>query len=74
MNTIRVTTAWKGSGTPADPYRPALADDHPLSSWSDKTGGAPGVGTYSVEAVVAPAVLTAIQADPNYAGKVTVLA
>ena len=21
MNTIRVTTAWKGSGTAADPYR-----------------------------------------------------
>jgi hypothetical protein len=73
MNTATVLTPWKGSGTYADPYRPALADDHPVASWADLSGGnATTGGTYTIAIQCDDATLAAIEADPKYQGKITV--
>jgi len=74
MNTATVITGWKGTGTASDPYRPALAADHPVQAWSDATKSPGGQGaSYTVQVNCDDATLAAIQADPKYAGKVTVL-
>jgi len=72
-----VITPWKGSGTLRDPYRPQLCDDHPVQ-WSGQ--GAPsdaaikaGNATGTITIACTAATLTAIQADPNYQGKVNVI-
>jgi hypothetical protein len=74
MTTARVITGWNGTGTAADPYRPAVADDHPPQTWFDQSGNAPNTGPYTVQAVFDDATFTALQADPKYTGKVTVVA
>jgi hypothetical protein len=71
MNTATITTPWKGSGTYADPYRPALADDHPVAAWfaavaADPTRGQPFPITVSCD----DATLLAIQNDPKYQGQI----
>ena len=74
MNRVRILTAWAGSGTALDPYRPAVADDHPPHAWSDTTGADPrGGGTFTVEIQCDDATLQQINSDPRYLGKVTVL-
>jgi hypothetical protein len=74
MKTCTVLTGWKGTGTEADPYRPAVADDHRPLSWVDQSGNAPNSGPYTVQAVFDDATFLALTADPKYAGKVTVIA
>jgi hypothetical protein len=74
MNTLHILTAWTGSGTYGDPYRPALADAHAVASWVDLTGADPKLNQpYTIQAVCDDATLAAIQQDPNYQGKVTVV-
>ncbi len=74
MNTLRITTPWIGSGTYGDPYRPALADAHPVASWVDLSGANPKLNQpYSIQVTCDDATLAAIQQDPNYQGKTTVV-
>jgi hypothetical protein len=71
VNKIHVTTGWKGSGSLADPFRPAFADDYPGHlGWTDKTGGAPNVGTYTLEVLLDNPTLTAVMADLKYSASV----
>ena len=72
MNTVNIITGWHGSGTSQDPYRPALADDHPVTAWVDITNANPLLGgTYTIQVQCNDATLAAINADPTYAGKVS---
>ena len=74
MNRLQIITGWNGAGTSLNPYRPALADDHPVSSWVDKTNANPLLGgTYTIEAICDNATLAAIQADPRYNQGITIL-
>ena len=73
MKTVRVTTAWTGSGTRADPYRPKVADDHPFQNWEDVSGATPPTGSFSITGTLQDTDYTALLADPNYSGKVTLL-
>jgi hypothetical protein len=67
MNTARFMTAWKGTGTYADPYRPALPDDHPVASWSAATNADPTLGQpFPIDVVCDQATLAAILQDPKY--------
>jgi hypothetical protein len=72
-----ITSAWKGTGAPADPYRPNFQDDYPKNSWVDTSGTpvtailAGGATTVLMVTNLTPAQLSTIQADPRYAGKVT---
>jgi hypothetical protein len=74
LNTVRIVTPWYGTGTSLDPYRPALADDHPVTSWTDQSGANPKTGgTYTIQCQCTAATLAAIAADPKYAGNLTVV-
>ena len=70
MIRAQILTPWIGDGITA-PYRPALADVHPVESWSDVTGQdveqlVPTVNAYVIEVICSEAQLAAIEADPNY--------
>jgi hypothetical protein len=74
LNTAKILTPWNGSGASLDSYRPALADDHPVTSWTDQTGADPTKGgSYTIECQCTSSTLAAIQADPKYAGNITVV-
>jgi len=71
MNVAEIITPWIGTGTPADPNRPQLGDDHALSKWEDVTGQPsanlkPLPNLFVVRAEMTDAVLTAIEADSTY--------
>jgi hypothetical protein len=59
----RITTTWVGTGTFADPYRPAISALFNLCRWQDMTGATPSAtGTFDVEAVAADTVIGEIEA------------
>ena len=66
-----VQSAWAGSGTKADPYRPQVAVDYGLMSWSQASGTAPPGGIVNVSCQMHETDYQNIQANPTYAGKVT---
>ena len=64
-----VITAWTGSGTSDDEFRPQLEDHYPLITWEDVTGQLvpiPEPNLYTVRAVCAESTLAAIQDDSSY--------
>jgi hypothetical protein len=71
MKRIRVFTEWTGTGTEADPNRPAIADAFPISSFSDMTGQPsanirPSPNLFVAEIVCTEAVFAQIQASASY--------
>jgi hypothetical protein len=59
----RITTPWVGTGTFADPYRPAVGALFTLSSFQDITGVVPSAtGTFDVEVEAADTVISQIEA------------
>src|SRR5438067_74541 len=72
MSSSRITTGWKGTGTYADPYRPALPDDHPVASWVAVTDADPTLNQpFPIDVVCDQATLDAILQDPKYQGSVS---
>lgn len=74
---IRVLSKRKGTGTSADPIRPAIQDDFSGLTWVDYTNlagskGAASVGLMFVEINASPANIAAIQANPSY-GDVSII-
>jgi hypothetical protein len=66
MQRVRLSSAWMGTGTKADPYRPKFMTDHPTySALHNITGTAPG-GACSVDADLDDATYAAVMADPTY--------
>ncbi len=66
-----ILSPWIGTGSIADPNRPRVADDHPLISWTDTTGQpaqnlTPVPNLFVIEVEATAALITAIEADPNY--------
>jgi hypothetical protein len=66
-----IVSGWKGTGTYADPFRPAVVDDHGLTQWTMTSNAKGGVGNCPVEVETTRQKIDAIKADPKYAGKVT---
>ena len=54
-----------GTGTESDPYRPLVADEYVLLSWSDVTAQHPGYECV-IEAMVTAEVLNAIAEDKRF--------
>ena len=68
---FQVVTDFVGTGTEADPNRPAIGDDYALSKWEDVTGTpsasiTPASNTYVIQAEAAESVLDSIEADNDY--------
>jgi hypothetical protein len=67
-----IVTAYVGTGSGSDPYRPRLADAYPsIRSWQDVTGQSPTViypdpDAYSIEILCDEATLTALDADARF--------
>ena len=71
MIRARILTPWTGAGTTGDEFRPQLAADYQLASWTDVTGQASGnlpptPNLLTVEAMCTQAVLDAISLDARY--------
>jgi hypothetical protein len=66
MNRVTILTPWAGSGTLADPYRPAVMDHYPGHTWEDKARLPGGQGTPHIEAQLPDTVYQALVADPRY--------
>lgn len=64
----RIISPRVGTGTHLDPFRPSLADIHPVASWIDASGSDPAAvaGKVLIHAVVSAAVLAAIRADVRF--------
>lgn len=72
MIRARILTPWSGAGTTGDEFRPQLAIDYQLASWTDVTGQAsgnlpPAPNLLTVEVTSTQAVLDAIALDTRYA-------
>ena len=68
MIRLELMTSWIGSGTHADPYRPALADAYP-GTWRDTTGQPtilPEFNVVMIEVITDPATAAQIEADPRF--------
>ena len=68
MIRAQLVTAWVGSGTDSDPYRPSIADKFKLDSVTDVTSQAaeqllPSPNAYTVEVTCDKAVLAQMDTD-----------
>jgi hypothetical protein len=74
MKRFSVQTGWTGNGkTLATAFKPAIATEHKLTSFIDKSGANPRLGgVFTIECTCDDDELVKIQANPRYAGKVTV--
>jgi hypothetical protein len=77
LTAAQITGAWTGDGkSPATAFRPKVFDDHPLAkgeSYVVLNDAVGGVGSPTVQAHLGNTTLAAVQANPTYSGKVTVL-
>ena len=70
MIRAQLLTPWAGDGA-STPFRPAVADHHPLHSWVDVTGQpaqalTPDPNLLLIEATLTEETLHAIESDPRY--------
>lgn len=63
---LRLRSGWTGTGSQADPYRPAVLGHHSLLRCEDASSLPGGTGTPTLVVLATPSIRGALRSDARY--------